>query len=272
VDPSIATAVHYLGSIQSRPTTNDMAKMDRILVDDLQLRGEISSVRLERRAKLRTVINQGMDDLEKATDKYALDDYYRKALSLVISGNARRAFDLKLESDATRDQYGRNTFGQSCLLARRLIEAGTRFVEVNWPKVANSDNHSWDVHTGLSKRMKDQSAPMLDAGLSALIADLDQRGMLNDTLVVAVGEFGRSPQKGVSTSGNNNSADGRDHWPYCFTSVIAGDSSVTALKGPTTEASGWPPERKQGKTRTLTRPLRRSATPSSFSTRPSSLA
>ncbi|MCY2949121.1 MAG: DUF1501 domain-containing protein [Gemmataceae bacterium] len=200
----------------------DMAKMDRIQVDDLQLRGEISSVRLERRAKLRTVINQGMDDLEKATDKYALDDYYRKALSLVISGNARRAFDLKLESDATRDQYGRNTFGQSCLLARRLIEAGTRFVEVNWPKVANSDNHSWDVHSGLSKRMKDQSAPMLDAGLSALIADLDQRGMLNDTLVVAVGEFGRSPQRGVSTSGNENSDDGRDHWPYCYTGVIAG--------------------------------------------------
>jgi hypothetical protein len=73
--------------------------------------------------------------------------------------------------------YGRNTFGQSLLLARRLVEAGTRFVEVNWPKVANSDNHSWDVHTGLSTRMKTQSAPMLDAGLSGLISDLDQRGL-----------------------------------------------------------------------------------------------
>ena len=70
--------------------------------------------------------------------------------------------------------------------------------------------------------MKDQSGPMLDQGLSALLADLDERGMLDETLVVAVGEFGRSPQKGVSTSGNGNSADGRDHWPYCYTAVVAG--------------------------------------------------
>ena len=70
--------------------------------------------------------------------------------------------------------------------------------------------------------MKDQSGPMLDSGLSTLIADLDERGMLEETMVVAVGEFGRSPQKGVSTSGNNNSADGRDHWPYCYTAVVAG--------------------------------------------------
>jgi uncharacterized protein (DUF1501 family) len=95
-------------------------------------------------------------------------------------------------------------------------------VEVNWPKVANSDNHSWDVHTGLSQRMKTQSAPMLDTGLSALIEDLDQRGLLKDTMVVAIGEFGRSPQRGVSTSGNDNSDDGRDHWPYCYTGIIAG--------------------------------------------------
>ena len=107
-------------------------------------------------------------------------------------------------------------------MARRLIEAGTRVVEVIWPKVANSDNHSWDHHTDLTKRMKGQSGPMFDAGLSALIEDLDARGLLKETLLVAVGEFGRSPQKGVSTSGNGNSADGRDHWPYCYTALIAG--------------------------------------------------
>ncbi len=200
----------------------DMAKMDRISIDDLRLRPEITASRLERRSKLRDVINAGMPTLDKAVSKSAINEYYGKALGLVLSGKARDAFELSKESDETRERYGKNTFGQSCLLARRLIEAGTRVVEVNWPKVANSDNHSWDVHVGLSGRMKSQSAPMLDGGLSALIADLDERGLLAETLVVAVGEFGRSPIRGVSTSGNGNSDDGRDHWPYCYTAVVAG--------------------------------------------------
>ncbi len=200
----------------------DMAKLDRIRVDDLKLRPEVFATRLERRAKLRDQINAGMPQIEKAVSELNLNEYYDKALSLVISGRAREAFDLEQESPKTRAMYGRNTFGQSCLLARRLVEAGTRVVEVIWPKVANSDNHSWDHHAGLNERMKDRSGPMLDAGLSGLITDLDQRGLLDETLVVALGEFGRSPQKGVSTSGNNNSADGRDHWPYCYTAVVAG--------------------------------------------------
>jgi hypothetical protein len=200
----------------------DMAKMDRIKVEDLQLRPEVSSARLERRARLREVIDQGMPEIEKATAKYELDSYYDKALGLILSGRARDAFDLKKEPDAMRERYGRNTFGQSCLLARRLVEAGTRVVEVIWPKVANSDNHSWDMHVDLTKRMKTQAAPMFDPGLTALISDLDERGMLAETLVVAVGEFGRSPQRGLSTSGNGNSPDGRDHWPYCYTACLAG--------------------------------------------------
>ncbi|QDS96220.1 hypothetical protein FF011L_50280 [Roseimaritima multifibrata] len=200
----------------------DMEKMSRIKIDDLKLRPEVFSVRLQRRARLRDLLNQQMPDINKAVESFELDEYYDRALSLIVSGRARDAFALSEESDTTREKYGKNTFGQSCLLARRLVEAGTRVVEVIWPKVANSDNHSWDHHTGLSKRMKDQSAPMLDSGLSALIEDLDERGMLEETLVVAVGEFGRSPQRGVSTSGNNNSDDGRDHWPYCYTALMAG--------------------------------------------------
>jgi hypothetical protein len=200
----------------------DMNKMDRIKVDDLRLRQGMSPPRLQERGKLRDVIDAGMPDLEKAVAKYDLDKYYGQALSLVLSGRARDAFDLSKESSAMRDRYGRNTFGQSCLLARRLMEAGTRVVEVNWPKVANSDNHSWDTHTDLSKRLRDQAAPLFDAGLPALIADLDERGLLDETMVIAVGEFGRSPQRGVSTSGNKNSDDGRDHWPYCYTACIAG--------------------------------------------------
>jgi Protein of unknown function (DUF1501) len=200
----------------------DMAKLDKIKIDDLQLRPEVFAMRLRRRAKLRDALNAGMPVMEKAVADFKLPEYYDRALSLIVSGRARDAFQLTAEPDPIRDLYGRNTFGQSCLLARRLIEAGTKVVEVIWPKVANSDNHSWDHHVDLTSRMRDRSGPMLDQGLSGLLTDLDQRGLLDSTLVVAVGEFGRSPQKGVSTSGNGNSADGRDHWPYCYTAVLAG--------------------------------------------------
>ena len=200
----------------------DMSKMDNIKTDDLKMRPDVFELRLRRRARLRDAINDASPDIDKAVADLKLDAYYARALNLVASGRARNAFDLAQESEATRNLYGRNTFGQSGLLARRLVEAGTRVVEVVWPKVAPSANPSWDVHSGLPKRMKDQSAPMLDGGLSGLISDLDQRGMLDETMVIAVGEFGRSPLKGVSTSGNGNSADGRDHWPYCYTACIAG--------------------------------------------------
>ncbi|MBX3442270.1 MAG: DUF1501 domain-containing protein [Planctomyces sp.] len=221
----------------------DMAKLDRIRVDDLEMRADVYGERLERRARLRDVVNAGMPEVDRAVKQFSLNEYYDRALSLVASGKARDAFALEQESREIRDRYGRHTFGQSCLLARRLVEAGTRVVEVVWPKVANSDNHSWDVHTGLPERMKNQSAPMLDQGLSALIADLDDRGMLSETLVIAVGEFGRSPQRGVSTSGNGNSADGRDHWPYCYTGIIAGAGVKRGYVHGQSDATGSAPLR-----------------------------
>ncbi len=200
----------------------DNDKMDKINAVDLAMRSDMTLPRLRRRARILEAINAGMPSLEKAVARYDINEYTEKALSLVLSGRAREAFDLSREPDKLRDEYGRTTFGQSCLMARRLVEAGTRFVEVNWPKIANSDRHSWDVHSGLPERMKQMSGPMLDPGLATLIRDLDDRGLLDETLVVAVGEFGRSPKMGISTSGNGNSQDGRDHWPYCYTAVIAG--------------------------------------------------
>ena len=200
----------------------DNKKMDRIQVDDLALRPELSVERLQRRAQLRDLVNQGTPELAAAVRKFQLDEYTEKAMSLVLSGRARKAFDLGEEPDALRDRYGRTTFGQSCLLARRFLEAGTRIVQLNWPKVANSDRHSWDCHKDLEKRMREDAAPMFDPGFATLIEDLDQRGMLAGTLVVCIGEFGRSPTKGLSTSGNDNDGGGRDHWPYCFTAVVAG--------------------------------------------------
>lgn len=221
----------------------NMNKMAKIKVDDLQLRPDVFATRLARRAKLRDSIVKRMKVVDEAVKDYTLNEYYDRALSLIVSGRARDAFDLESEPATMRERYGRNTFGDSCLLARRLVEAGTRVVEVVWPKVANSSNHSWDVHSGLSSRMKNESGPMLDSGLSALISDLDERGMLEETLVVAIGEFGRSPQRGVSTSGNNNSDDGRDHWPYCYTGVVAGAGTHRGLVYGESDQTGSAPLR-----------------------------
>jgi len=202
----------------------EQTKMDKISVGDLTLRPEVTENRLERRASLRKSLDAEMPMVEKAVEKYALNKYYDKAYDLILSGRARKAFDLTQESDKVRDRYGRHTFGQSLLLARRLVEAGTRFVEVNWPSVANGDPNStaWDTHAANFGPLKNLHCPKLDSGLSALLEDLHQRGLLKDTLVVAIGEFGRSPRMGVSTSGNGNAPDGRDHWPYCYTGLVAG--------------------------------------------------
>jgi hypothetical protein len=193
-------------------------------LDDLSLRPEVSTVRLQRRATLQKTLEAGMPEIAKAVESYALDKYYSKAYDLILSGRARKAFDLTLEPDKLRDRYGRHTFGQSVLMARRLIEAGTRFVQVNWPAVANGDPNvdAWDTHAANFGPLRNLHCPKLDSGLSALLEDMDQRGMLKETLVLAIGEFGRSPRLGVSTSGNGNAADGRDHWPYCYTALIAG--------------------------------------------------
>src|SRR5437870_3843785 len=193
-------------------------------IDDLSLRADVSPERLKDRFTLLKGINGSMPDLDKAVAPYALNEYYAKAYDLVLSGKARAAFDLTLEPDKVRDRYGRTTFGQGALLSRRLIEAGSRFVQLNWPSVANGDPETtaWDTHAANFGPLKNLHCPVLDRSLSALIEDMDQRGLFGETLLVVTGEFGRSPRLGVSTSGNVNSPDGRDHWPYCYTALAAG--------------------------------------------------
>jgi hypothetical protein len=193
-------------------------------IDDLSLRKDIGADRLKDRFELLKGINGSMPDLEKALNSQAIDEYYGRAFDLVLSGKARDAFDLSKESDKMRERYGMTTFGQGLLLSRRLIEAGTRFVQMNWPAVANGNPEidAWDTHAANFAPLKNLHCPKLDRGLSALLEDMHDRGLLKETLVVAVGEFGRSPRVGVSTSGNSNAPDGRDHWPYCYSAVIAG--------------------------------------------------
>ena len=197
---------------------------DKVSTVDLSLRSEVNQARMERRAGMLHTVDAAMPDIDKAVSEYALDTYDRKALELILSGRARQAFNLDEEKKETRDKYGRHTFGQSLLMARRLIEAGSRVVQVNWPAVANGNPNvdAWDTHADNFGPLKNLHCPKLDSGLPALIEDLDQRGMLKDTIVLAIGEFGRSPKLGVSTSGNTNSAKGRDHWPYCYTGLMAG--------------------------------------------------
>lgn len=195
-----------------------------ISVGDLGLRDDTPLPRLKRRSSLWATVKQGMPELQHAVDSYALDKYYGRAFELLLSGRAKKAFQLDEEPAALRDRYGRCTFGQSCLLARRLIEAGTKFVQVNWPAVANGNPQvdAFDTHAANFGPLKDLHLPKLDPALATLLEDMDQRGLLKETMVLAIGEFGRSPIMGVSTSGNSNAPDGRDHWPYCYTCMIAG--------------------------------------------------
>src|ERR1051325_10264233 len=195
-----------------------------IKLDDLAMRKDVSKERLERRATLLKTVESAMPEMERAVENYALDKYYQKAFDLVSSGRARNAFDLTLEKDALRDRYGRHTFGQGLLLARRLIEASTRFVQVNWPAVANGDPKvdAFDTHAANFGPLRTLHCPKLDSGLAAALEEMDHRGLLKEALASALGEFGRPPRLGVSTSGNGNAPDGRDHWPYCYTALIAG--------------------------------------------------
>jgi len=218
----------------------------KVKLDDLALRADVSQDRMRRRARLLDQVNKQMPEIEKAVAGTAIDTYYAKALDLVISGKARNAFDLEQEKKETREQYGAHTFGQSLLMARRLIEAGTRFVQVNWPAVANGNPQvdAFDTHAANFAPLKNLHCPKLDAGLSSLIEDMDARGLLSETLVVAIGEFGRSPRLGVSTSGNSNGKDGRDHWPYCYTCLVAGAGVARGSVYGASDATGSAPKDK----------------------------
>jgi uncharacterized protein (DUF1501 family) len=166
-----------------------------------------------------------------------MDMNYQRAGDILTSSKVRDAFDLTKEKDDLRSRYGGTTFGQSCLLARRLVEAGTRFVQVNYAGLPAW--HGWDVHgadlPGIA-RMESPLCPRLDQGLSTLLDDLKQRGLLKSTLVVVTGEFGRTPQI--------NKYGGRDHWPQCFTVLLAGGGFRSGCTvGASDNQGGYPAER-----------------------------
>jgi hypothetical protein len=162
------------------------------------------------RRTLLTAVDCRRQALEEAAVVRGLDGHYEKAFGLVTSPAARRAFDLSREPDPVRDCYGRTPFGQGLLLARRLVEAGVGLVTVNWAR----DDAFWDTHKDNFRLLKNSLLPPFDRGFAALLEDLDQRGLLDETLVVCLGEFGRTPRI--------NGAAGRDHWAACNSVVLAG--------------------------------------------------
>ncbi|MFN0199543.1 MAG: DUF1501 domain-containing protein [Planctomycetaceae bacterium] len=174
-------------------------------VQDLKLPGDVSDERFGRRRRILDAVNDYFVTKEKSDSLAAVDTFYQRAYSMVSSEQAREAFNINAEPDALRDDYGRNTAGARMLLARRLVEAGSRFVTLTYG--------GWDMHDNINGAIRGQ-LPDFDKGFSALIRDLDNRGLLNETLVAIASEFGRTPKI--------NATAGRDHWPKVFSVVLAG--------------------------------------------------
>jgi hypothetical protein len=208
-------------------------------VPDLLPPDQIGALRMERRQKMRAVVESAVREFESSEDARLMDENFHAAFQLMTSEQARNAFDLSKEPDSVRDRYGRNRFGQSCLLARRLVEAGVRFVTVNTFLTVFGET-TWDIHgskpfTSIDG-MKNVVCPLYDQAYSALIEDLQQRGMLQKTMVAALSEFGRTPKV--------NPAGGRDHWPQCFTVSFAGGGVKGGrVVGKSDPVGGFPAER-----------------------------
>jgi hypothetical protein len=179
-------------------------------IPELALPGDVGTDRLSRRKALQATIDARFEKRESRS-LAGMDGFQEQAFRLLSSPATQRAFQLGQEPDRVRDAYGRNIYGQSVLLARRLIEAGTRVISIAWAPDANA---TWDTHGGNFAKLKGELLPQLDMAVASLLDDLVARGMLERTLVVVMGEFGRSPKV--------NGAAGRDHWNFCYSLMLAG--------------------------------------------------
>ncbi len=211
-------------------------------VPDLLPPDQIGVARMDRRRKMRDVVDATTRAFEASEDARLLDDNFQAAYRLMTSSQAREAFDLSREPEAVRERYGMNRFGQCCLLARRLVESGVRFVTIN-TFLTVFDEITWDIHGSKPftsiEGMKDIVCPMYDQAYSALIEDLHARGLLDETLVAGLAEFGRTPKV--------NPAGGRDHWPQCFTCSFAGGGVKGGRAvGASDTIGGFPAERPVG--------------------------
>lgn len=188
------------------------------LPETFRLAAGLNAERVANRRQLVSRLDNVRRQLEQESAAGRLDGYYAQALDLVTSPRAQQALDISAESPAVRDRFGRTYFGQGCILARRLVQAGVPFVQVNYSGDAEDEQQGgdggWDLHYRLFDRMQDRYCPIFDRAFTALLTDLSERGLLDSTLVLAMGEFGRSPQI--------SDAAGREHWPGVYSAVLAG--------------------------------------------------
>ena len=181
-------------------------------VPEFSLSQDISTDRLKKRTTLLSRYNNRLKDSIESRPFAAIDRFQQQAFDILTSRTVQSAFRIQEEKESTRERYGRNIYGQSVLLARRLVEAGTRVVTVSWAPDANA---TWDTHSSNFKKLKNTLLPQFDASCSSLLQDLHERGMLERTLVAVLGDFGRTPKI-------NKNDGGRDHWNFCYSIMLAG--------------------------------------------------
>jgi hypothetical protein len=194
-------------------------------VQDLKLPGGVDDSRFTKRRNMLEAVNEHFAKKEKSDGLAAMDTFYDRAYSLISSEAAKNAFNINLEKDALRNEYGRNAAGQRMLLARRLVEAGVRFVSLTYG--------GWDMHSGIKGGMAGQ-LPQFDQAFAMLVKDLVQRGLFDSTLIMVSSEFGRTPKI--------NATAGRDHWPKVFSVILAGGGIKKGFVYGTSDATATEPE------------------------------
>jgi len=213
------STAHGPFSLGGDPANNGFA------VRDLNMHSGITPERFERRRNILSTVDEHFRTLEKSDSLDAMDSFYQAAYALVSSSDAREAFNLAAEPDAIRTKYGRNEAGQRMLMARRLVEAGVRFVSMTYG--------GWDMHAKIQEGIT-RSLPPFDQAYAALIRDLDERGLLDSTIVMVTSEFGRTPKI--------NKDAGRDHWPRVFNIVFAGGGFKRGQVYGTSDPTGSEPD------------------------------
>jgi hypothetical protein len=219
----------YLGASYNPFAPDSDPNSSGFQVRNLKLPGRVDASRLSRRRELLKDLDRIRRDIDARGDMQGLDTFYRDGMEMVTNPKAQNAFDIHKEPDKLRETYGRNDLGQCCLLARRLVEAGVTFVTIQ-------AGGGWDTHANNFRELKDKLLPKYDRAVAALVSDLSERGLQNEVLVMAMGEFGRTPRI--------NPQAGRDHWPGAMSILYAGGGLKMGQAIGTTNANGEQPTSK----------------------------